>query len=315
LNPSFTGLHVALATPFTDDGVLDLPGFRRLVRHVVAGGVEALVPLGSTGEAATLDDAERDAVITACLEEASGRPVIAGASSNDTRQAAAFAKRAAKLGADAVLVVTPYYNKPGTPGLLAHFRTVAEAAPGLPIVVYNVPGRTGLNLTPEALAQLWALPAVAAVKESSGNLSQIVEIAAALPANKRLLAGDDNLALPSIAGGLVSVLANVVPQPARALLDAAREGRLADAQAWQRKLLPLIQALFVESNPIPLKAALAQLGLCGDALRLPLTRATPATRERLTAALATAGVAPPKGGPAAQQATSSARNRKAGAGT
>jgi len=118
MNPSFTGLHVALATPFTDDGALDLPGFRRLVRHVVAGGVEALVPLGSTGEAATLDDAERDAVISACLEEASGRPVIVGASSNDTRQAAAYAKRAAQLGAHAVLVVTPYYNKPGTPGLL-----------------------------------------------------------------------------------------------------------------------------------------------------------------------------------------------------
>jgi 4-hydroxy-tetrahydrodipicolinate synthase len=317
--PSFTGLHVALATPFTDAGALDLPGFRRLVRHVVAGGVEALVPLGSTGEAATLTDDERDALLAACLEEAGRCPVIAGASSNDTQEAAAYARRAAQLGVQGLLVVTPYYNKPGTAGLLAHFRAVAEAAPGLPIVVYNVPGRTGLNLTPEALAQLWTLPAVAAVKESSGNLGQVVEIAAALPATKRLLAGDDNLALPSIAAGasgLVSVMANVAPQPTRAFLDAAREGRLGDAQAWQRKLLPLMQALFVESNPIPVKAALAQLGLCGDALRLPLTTATSATRERLAAALASAGLAPAKSPTSGSRGTTSqAKGRKAGAGT
>jgi 4-hydroxy-tetrahydrodipicolinate synthase len=292
--PSFTGLHVALATPFADDGALDLAGFRRLVRYVVAGGVETLIPLGSTGEAATLDDDERDAVIRACLEESAGRPVVVGAGSNSTAEAAALAARAAKLGAPGLLVVTPYYNKPVTAGLVAHFRAVAQAAPGLPIVAYNVPGRTGLNLTPDALAQLWALPAVVAVKESSGNLGQIGEMCAALPPGKRLLAGDDNLALASIAvgaSGLVSVLANVAPQQTRALVDAARAGQLAEAQALQRRLLPLMGALFVESNPIPLKAALAQLGLCGDALRLPLTRAVPATREKLRAALAAAGVA------------------------
>ena len=294
--PGFTGLHVALATPFGDDGALDLPGFRRLVRHVIAGGAEALVPLGSTGEAATLDDEERDAVIRACLEESDGRPVIVGAGSNSTAQAAALAARAAQLGAHGLLVVTPYYNKPVTAGLVAHFRAVAQAAPGLPIAAYNVPGRTGLNVTPDALAQLWALPAVVAVKESSGNLAQIGEMCAALPPGKRLLAGDDNLALASIAvgaSGLVSVMANVVPRETRALVDAARAGRLADAQALQRRLLPLMGALFVESNPIPLKAALAQLGLCGDALRLPLTRAVPATREKLRAALAAAGVVAP----------------------
>jgi len=299
--PTFQGLHVALATPMQDDGGLDLPAFRRLVRHVVAGGVETLVPLGSTGEAATLEADERDAIIEACLQESSGRPVLVGTGSNSTAQAAALAARAAQLGAHGLLVVTPYYNKPVVAGVLAHFRAVADAAPGLPIVAYNVPGRTGLNLTPDALAQLWSLPTVVAVKESSGNLAQIGEIAAALPPGKKLLAGDDNLALASIAvgaSGVVSVMANVVPRETRALVDAARAGRLAEAQALQRRLLPLMGALFVESNPIPLKAALAQLGLCGDALRLPLTRATTATRDRLRTALALAGSGPAAGAPA-----------------
>jgi 4-hydroxy-tetrahydrodipicolinate synthase len=304
--PSFTGLHIALATPFADDGALDLPAFRRLVRHVVTGGVEALIPLGSTGEAATLEPDERDAIIGACLEESGGKPVIVGAGSNSTAQAAAMAARAAQLGAHGLLVVTPYYNKPMTAGLVAHLRAVAQAAPGLPIAVYNVPGRTGLNLTPDALAQLWALPTVMAVKESSGNLVQIGEMCAALPPGKRLLAGDDNLALASIAvgaSGVVSVLANAAPRETRALVDAARAGRLVEAQALQRRLLPLMGALFAESNPIPLKAALAQLGLCGDAVRLPLTRATAATREKLRAALAAAGVSAEKASAGASAGT------------
>ncbi len=295
MSTDFSGLFVALATPFQDDGTLDLPAFRRLVRHVVEGGADGLVPLGSTGEAATLEASERDALIEACLAEAGRCTVVAGCGSNSTAQAAAMAARARQLGAHGALVVTPYYNKPVTAGLLAHFRAVAEAAPGLPLIVYNVPGRTGLNLLPDALAQLWALPAVVAVKESSGNLAQIVEIAAALPPGKRLLAGDDNLALPTIAAGgcgLVSVLGNVLPRECKALVETARAGRLAEAQVLQRRLLPLMQALFVESNPIPVKAALQQLGLCADALRLPLTRATPATRERLRTALARTGVAP-----------------------
>lgn len=298
MNAPFNGLYVALATPFHDDGTLDLDGFRRLVRHVVGGGADGLVPLGSTGEAATLEAHERDAVIEACLAEAGRCHVLAGCGSNSTAQAAAMAARAQRLGAHGALVVTPYYNKPVTSGLLAHFRAIEQAAPGLPLVVYNVPGRTGLNLLPEALAQLWALPSVVAVKESSGNLSQIGEVAAALPPGKHLLAGDDNLALATIAVGgcgLVSVLGNVLPRECKALVEAARAGRLHEAQTLQRRLLPLMQALFVESNPIPLKAALQQLALCTDALRLPLTRATPATRERLRTALARAATPVPHG--------------------
>ena len=288
-----SGLAVALATPFGKDGALDLPAFRRLVRHVVAGGVDILVPLGSTGEAATLHEPERDALITACLEECGGRPVIVGTGSNATAQAAAWTARAQALGADGALVVTPYYNKPTVAGLIAHYTAVAAAAPGLPLVAYNVPGRTGLNLTPAALLALWRIPQLVAVKESSGNLVQIGTMASQLPPGKRLLAGDDGLALPSIAAGacgLVSVLANLLPRETRALVRAALAGHFDEARTWHATLLPVIEALFAESNPIPLKAGLSLLGLAGDTLRLPLTTPETATRERLAIALRAAGI-------------------------
>lgn len=283
------GLWVALATPFRADGELDLPALRRLVRHVVDGGVEVLVALGSTGEAATVDDEERDRVIAACLDEAGDCPVVAGTGSNDTRRAAAWTRRAQELGAAGALVVTPYYNKPTAGGLERHYAALAAAAPGLPMVAYNVPGRTGSNLTPAALARLWENPQVVAVKESSGNLAQIGEIARTLPVGKALLSGDDGLALPAIAVGavgLVSVVANALPRETRALVDAARAGDLAEARRLHYLLLPVIDALFTESNPIPLKAALSQLGLCGDTPRLPLTPAEEPTRRRLAATLA-----------------------------
>ncbi|HJW10010.1 MAG TPA: 4-hydroxy-tetrahydrodipicolinate synthase [Holophagaceae bacterium] len=278
-----TGLSVALATPFTAAGEVDLPAFRKLVRHVAAHA-DVLIPLGSTGEAATLLEAERDALIAACLEEAGGKPVVAGTGSNATAQAAAWTRRAQQLGAQGALVVTPYYNKPTPQGLVAHYAAVANAAPGLPLVVYNVPGRTGLNIAPASLAQLWANPAVAAVKESSGNLAQIGEIARTLPPGRQLLSGDDGLALASIAvgaTGLVSVLGNALPKETKTMVDAALGGRRREAMALHQRLLPFMDALFLESNPIPLKAALKLLGLCGDALRLPLTPAGAATRARL----------------------------------
>lgn len=283
-----SGLSVALATPFTPAGEVDLPAFRKLVRHVVTGGVDVLVPLGSTGEAATLLEAERDALITACLEESAGRPVVVGTGSNATRQAAAWTRRAQDLGAAGALVVTPYYNKPTPSGLVAHYAAVAEAAPGLPLVVYNVPGRTGLNVAPATLARLWENPQVVAVKESSGNLAQIGEIARALPPGKQLLSGDDNLALASMAvgaAGLVSVLANLLPGETAAMIGAARGGVLPEARRLHHQLLPLMDALFLESNPIPLKAGLKLLGICGDGVRLPLVPAEAATRKRLAEAL------------------------------
>lgn len=283
-----SGLGVALATPFTPSGEVDLPAFRRLVRHCVKSGVDFLVPLGSTGEAATLLEAERDAIISACLEEAQGRPVIAGTGSNATRQACVWTKRAQALGATGALVVTPYYNKPTLLGLVAHYDAVADAAPGLPLVLYNVPGRTGQNVTPAMLSRLWENKAIVAVKESSGNLAQIGEIARTLPAGKALLSGDDALGLPSIAlgaNGLVSVLGNLLPSATKTMVAAALSGDAATARALHQRLLPLMDALFQESNPGPLKAGLAHLGLGEDVLRLPLVCAETGTRAKLLAAL------------------------------
>jgi 4-hydroxy-tetrahydrodipicolinate synthase len=290
----FEGLAVALATPFQHDCSLDVEGFRRLTRHVVSGGADTLVVLGTTGEAPTLSDSERDTLIEACLEEAHGRTVVVGTGSNDTHKTALLTRRAQALGAHGALVVTPYYNKPTPKGLAAHFAEVAETAPGLPIIVYNVPGRTGVNITPATLARLWENPQVVAIKESTANLAQIGEMARTLPSGKTLLSGDDNMALPSIAvgaSGLVSVLGNLLPAETKALVEAARRGDLAEAQRLHYRLLPLMDALFVESNPIPLKAALKLTGLCGDALRLPLVPAEPATVARLAETLRLAGIA------------------------
>ncbi len=284
----FQGLGVALATPFTNSGAVDLPAFKRLVKHVVHGGVDFLVVLGSTGEAATLNDSERDALVIACRDMANGKPVVVGAGSSSTAQAAVWSARAQNLGAEGVLVVTPPYNKPTASGMVAHYQAVADAAPGLPIIVYNVPGRTGQNLVPATLARLWENPQVVAVKESSANLGQIVEEASSLPPGKILLSGDDNLALPSIAAGakgLISVLGNLLPRETKALVDAALAGNYKDAQVHQARLLPLINALFIESNPIPLKAGLKLLGMGGDMLRLPLTPPETSTCQRLAEAL------------------------------
>jgi 4-hydroxy-tetrahydrodipicolinate synthase len=298
-----TGLGVALATPFLpasgpeDAGAVDIPAYRRLVRYVAAGGADFLVVLGSTGEGATVLEAERDALFAAAREEAGGLPVVLGTGHNSTAQAAVLAANAARLGADAILVVTPYYNKPQIAGLEAHFRAVAAAAPGMPIIVYNVPGRTGLNLLPKDLARLWANPQVVAVKESSGNLAQIGEIARTLPEGKLLLSGDDGLALPAIAvgaSGLVSVVGNVLPAETKALVDAALAGRKDEARSLHYRLLPVIDALFLETNPAPLKAALEIAGICSGALRLPLARVSEATRNRLAEVLSPFGL-PRKG--------------------
>jgi 4-hydroxy-tetrahydrodipicolinate synthase len=288
MNADFSGLCVALATPFKHSGEVDLGAFQRLVRHAVAGGVDVLIPLGSTGEAATLTESERDALIETCVAESRGRPVVVGTGSNNTAQAADWTKRAKRLGASGALVVTPYYNKPMPSGLVAHYRAVADAAPGLPLIAYNVPGRTGTNLTPATLALLWENSQVVAVKESSGNLAQIGEIARTLPPGRLLLAGDDNLALATIAvggHGLVSVLGNLAPTQTKELVVAAREGLAGPARELHQRLLPLMDALFVESNPIPLKAGLALLGLGGPMLRLPLTPPEEGTRKRVGDAL------------------------------
>ncbi|MEM8932343.1 MAG: 4-hydroxy-tetrahydrodipicolinate synthase [Acidobacteriota bacterium] len=291
--PSFEGLWVALATPFDADGDFDEPAYRRLIRHVVDGGVQGLLALGSTGEAATLNDAERDRVVATCLDEVATLgvdvPVLVGTGSNATPRAIAWTRRAAALGAQGALVVTPFYNKPNPDGMVAHYSAVAEAAPELPLVIYNVPGRTGTNLGPELLDRLWQLPTAVALKESSGNLGQIDAIVRHLPAGKIVLSGDDPYALPSIAlgaQGLVSVMANLVPAETRALVDAALDSRFDVARHHHLRLSPLMEALFVESNPVPLKAALHLRGLTSDIVRAPLATASTETRRRVYAVLA-----------------------------
>jgi 4-hydroxy-tetrahydrodipicolinate synthase len=283
-----SGLYVALATPFRSDGCIDYPAFRRLVHHV-RSHVDALVVMGSTGEAATLHDAERPRLIEACLEEAGGRPVIVGSGHNATHQAVGWTRQARNLGAQGALVVSPYYNKPTQSGLLAHYRQIALAVPDFPILAYNVPSRTGINISPATVRELWQIAELAGLKESSGNLLQIAEIARELPKGKLLLAGDDVHALASVAlgaSGLVSVMAGAVPATTAALLASARSGRLAKAQRIMAQCAPLMEALFVESNPIPLKAALSQLELAQDFVRLPLTPAQPSTKALIVHAMA-----------------------------
>ena len=307
------GLGVAIATPFDESFNVDYTGFERLLdflcgrdfeasageyaRHAFSdeatrgrfrtfwekesGGTDFVVVLGSTGEGATVEPDERRELIRRAVRRGLGVPVVVGTGSNSTKAAVRMTEEAIDLGADGVLVVVPYYNKPTPDGLFAHFEAVARAARGKPVIVYNVPGRTGLNLTPSVLGRLWSIENVMAVKESSGNLGQISEICRTLPEGKTVLSGDDGLALPAIAvgaEGLVSVAANVLPRRTKALVDAARAGHRQDAKALHAQLLPFMDALFLESNPIPLKAALAMAGLCGEALRLPLVGAGQGTR-------------------------------------
>jgi 4-hydroxy-tetrahydrodipicolinate synthase len=284
MNCDFAGLLVALATPFDRDLRPDPEALARLCTHVKKGGADALVVLGSTGEASALDDQERDLAISTAVEVAGPLPVIVGCPAAAPAAAAALCVRARDLGARGALVAVPPYVKPTQAGIVAHFAAVAAAAPRLPLIAYNVPSRTGTNLLPATVRELWRIPQVVALKESSGNLQQIGEIAAELPHGKHLFAGDDVLALPSLAlgaQGLVSVAANVVPGRLRRLVLAAREGQLAAARAAHEALLPFFLALMAEPNPVPLKAALHDCGLCGDGVRMPLLPASPETRARL----------------------------------
>lgn len=303
LSPSatpFSGLGVALTTPFTacTNAVggarkpqVDHVAFGRLIEHVLAGGrgVDWLVVLGSTGEAATVTDVERVALIQQAVALSGGVPVVAGVGANDTDRAVELAVASRAAGADALLVVTPFYNKPQVSGIVAHFRAVAEAVPGLPIIAYNVPGRTGCNLTPAAMAQLWAIEEVVALKESSGDIRQMAQLCREAPAGCTVLCGDDDLTVASIAlgaRGLVSVCANVAPVETREMVHAGLAGDVLASRAAADRLAGLMTAMFVETNPVPVKAALACLGLTSATVRLPLAPAEPATWTAVQRALA-----------------------------
>ncbi len=288
MNVPFRGLGVALATPFHNDGMLDTDALQRLTEHVTRRGADFVVALGSTGEAAMLTEAERDEVVQ-LVRRTTTLPVLVGTGAPATAPAVQWTIRARELGAAGALAVVPPYTKPTQAGLVAHFAAIAAAAPELPIMLYNVPGRTGTTLEPGTLAELWSHPNVVAIKESSGDLQRIGRIASELPAGKLLFAGDDALALPTIAvggHGLVSVAGNVVPDRMKRLVTTAIEGDGETARELHAELLPLFDALSLEPNPIPIKAALELIGLAGSTPRLPLLTASTLTRERLQTALA-----------------------------
>lgn len=283
----FEGTYTALATPFRD-GAVDEPALRNLIREQIAAGVDGIVPCGSTGESATMNHAEHQRVITISVEEAAGKvKVMAGTGSNNTAEAISLTTYAKKAGADAALLISPYYNKPTQEGHVAHYRAIADAA-GLPLFVYNIPGRTGVNILPETIAKMAEHPMIVGVKEASGSLDQISRIIQLTDGRMTVLSGDDSLTLPLIAvggHGVIAVVSNIVPGKTVAMVRAARAGDFETARKLHYELLPILQVLFTETNPIPVKAAMAMLGKCGPELRMPLTPITEPNRKRLEAVL------------------------------
>jgi 4-hydroxy-tetrahydrodipicolinate synthase len=281
------GVVTALVTPFRDD-VIDEEALRGLVERQVEAGVDGLAPCGSTGESATLSHAEHRRVVEIVVAAARGRvPVIAGTGSNSTREAIELTRHAKEAGADAALLISPYYNKPTQEGIFAHYAAIARET-AFPLVVYNIPGRTASNILPETVARLAERGAAVGMKEASGDLAQIARLIALCPDDFAVVSGDDALTLPLLAvggRGVISTSSNVAPEAMVELVRAFRSGDLAGALRTHQRLLPLFDALFCETNPIPVKAALGLMGLIGDEIRLPLTHLTDANRERLRVVL------------------------------
>lgn len=287
----WAGVFTALVTPFRD-GALDLAAFDALVERQLAAGIAGLVPVGTTGEAATLADTESRALIERCVEAARGRAmVVAGAGGNDTARTVEKVRAAEEAGADAVLVVTPYYNKPSQAGLLAHYGAVAGAT-GLPVMLYSVPGRTGVEIAPETCARLMEAHAnVRVIKEAGGSVERVTRLRAACGADLVIHSGDDALTLPFLAlgaAGVTSVVSNLLPEAVVALVEAWRRGDRAEALRLHEALAEVTAAMFVESNPAPVKDALAHRGLMTPELRLPLAPVTPTSHATIVAAVARA---------------------------
>jgi 4-hydroxy-tetrahydrodipicolinate synthase len=290
---SLRGALTAIVTPFTSDGAVDGDALRRLVDGQIEAGIDGLVPCGTTGEGATLTGDEHAHVIETVVRAARGRvPVVAGCGTNDTRTTIAAAERAARAGADALLVVSPYYNKPNRSGMVAHYASIADAV-NLPIVPYNVPGRTGQNLGVELILRLAEIPGVVAVKEAAGSVEQLAAIVEAQRPGFAVLSGDDTLALACVAlgaAGVISVVSNEAPGPMADMMRAGLAGDFESARKLHYRLLPLMRANFVETNPVPVKTALALMGLCGETLRAPLGPPEGSTRRLLAEALRHAGL-------------------------
>jgi 4-hydroxy-tetrahydrodipicolinate synthase len=287
------GCGTALITPFRRDESIDETAFRRFVEFQITGGVDFLVACGTTGESVTMSDDEQARVVELTMEFAAGRvPVVAGAGGYNTREVIEKIHRYEQLGVDAILSVTPYYNKPMQEGLLQHYRAIAEAS-ALPIILYSVQGRTGVNLEPATVARLAEINNIVAIKEASGNISQIAEIASLVGDEFKIFAGDDSVVLPvaALGGvGVISVASNLLPRLVSDLCHASTEGRLADARRLNRQLTPIFKAMFIESNPIPVKAALAMTGMIEEVYRLPMTPISQANRAKLEQVLTEAGV-------------------------
>lgn len=276
----FKGLGTALVTPFRE-GVVDYEAFRKMVERQTDAGVDFLVPLGSTAETPCLEDSEKIMILDIAKEMSRGLPVVAGVGTNSLRST--ISNMALLSAADAFLVVVPYYNKPVQRGLYEYFTAVA-ASTDKPVILYNVPGRTGTNMTAESVLRLAEIPNIVAVKEASGNIAQILEIKRSAPDDFSVLSGNDDETLPLMASGadgVISVASNVAPKEMAELVKAVRQSDLRKAIALNNRLMPLYHACFVESNPIPVKAALSLLGLCTSEMRLPLTKATDGTVELL----------------------------------
>jgi len=284
----FTGTGTALVTPFRRDGLLDEATLRGLIKRQIAAGINFLVPCGTTGESPTLAHQEHLRVVEIAVELAKGKvPVLAGAGGYNTHEVITLARELADLGANGILSVTPYYNKPTQEGLYQHFRAIAEAV-SLPIILYSVQGRTGVNIEPATVARLSQIENIIGIKEASGNISQMATILNAVPEDFLVLSGDDAITLPLIAlggRGVISVASNEIPAEMTALTRFALSGDFDHARQIHRRFLPLMEINFVESNPIPVKTALAEMGLLEAVWRLPLVAPKPENRARIRAVL------------------------------
>ena len=284
----FTGVGTALVTPFTTSGALDEAVVRRLGRRQIDAGVHFLVPCGTTGESPTLSEVERLRIVEILADEANGKvPILAGAGGYDTKEVIHLAGEMAKRGASGFLSVTPYYNKPTQEGLYQHYRAIAEST-ALPIVVYNVPGRTGVNVEVATLLRLAGLPTIAGVKEASGNVTQMCEICRAVPPGFLVLSGDDALTLPLMAvggHGIISVAANEIPSEMAQMVEAAERDEFTAARTIHARILPLMQINFIESNPVPVKAAMAAMGLLEEVYRLPMVSPKPESKDKILSVL------------------------------
>ncbi len=293
MRKQFTGCGTAMVTPFRRDGSVDEAAVTRLAKRQIDAGIHFLVPCGTTGEVPTLTDEEQVRIVELIVAEAKGRvPVLAGAGGYNTREVIDAGMRMKAAGANGLLSVTPYYNKPTPEGLYQHYKAISDAV-GLPIVVYNVPGRTGCNVDPATLARLASIPQVVAVKEASGNMAQMAEICGSVPDEFIVLSGDDALTLPLMAiggRGIISVASNEIPAEMSRMVELAERGDFAGARALHTRLLPLLMVNFIESNPIPVKSAMASMGLLEEIYRLPMVPPRPASKQKIEAVLHAVGV-------------------------